>query len=184
MSYETVKPAGSICAYNAGWYTGSVALQKVAPYAASDQRVTVRWRVVPNGVVSHRIVPMRWPADTTAPGVHGEEDWCEGHTNDQCYSFLHWTTSTGSTGTARGGPYTIDLTQWHTMRSEKRGYTLRFFIDDMTTPVWTYTGNAQTLPTRPRVTVLQQECIITGCPTNRTGSEEIQVDFVSVDNAG
>lgn len=184
MSYRTSKPPLSVCSYRAGWYTGSMALKKVAPYAAVDQRVTVRWRVVPNGVTSHRIIPMRWPASVPPSGNHGEEDWCEGRSNSSCSTFLHRVNPNGTISTVRKA-YTVDLTQWHTMRAEKIGYVTRFYIDDMVTPVWTYTGTEASLPSRSRVVVFHMQCptpAAGGCPSGTTGSEEIQIDYVLVDN--
>lgn len=184
MKYEATKPAGATCNYGAGWYPAGVRLLKEAPLAAVDQRITLRWRAVSTGgVVSHRILPMRWPADLPN-NVHGEEDWCEGHEVGQCRTFLHWLNGT-VVGTATSPVYNVDLSQWHVMRMERIGYLHRFYIDDLTTPVWEYVGTEATTPTRPRILVLQQECKPVGaggCPAGTSGQEEIQVDWVVVEN--
>ncbi len=181
--YQHTRPAQvESCGHQAGWYVGGVRLVKTAPYIAVDQRVTVRWRVVPGGAQFHRIMPMRWPADLPN-NTHGEEDWCEGHRNDGCLTFLHWLNPDGSVGTVRSELYQVDLTQWHTMTAEKRGYRMRFWIDGVLR--FDYTSTELQLPSRPRVLVLQQECIrdsAGGCPTNQAATETIEVDWVRVEN--
>jgi hypothetical protein len=84
-----------------GWHSAGMSLKG---YSANDQSVTLRWRVVQypgvdaNGntaeVLSHRIIPMRWPdaglnGDANAR-YYGEEDFCEGRTNASCRSFIHY----------------------------------------------------------------------------------------------
>jgi hypothetical protein len=55
------------------------------------------------------------------------------------------------------------------------------FIDNMTTPVWTFTGNSTTLPDTLKHVVLQQECH-SSCPAGTAGSEDIQIDWITVEN--
>jgi hypothetical protein len=55
----------------------------------------------------------------------------------------------------------------------------------MSTPVWTYYGSATTLPATLKAAVLQQECPplrVGGCPTGTTGYEEIQIDWITIEN--
>jgi hypothetical protein len=47
--------------------------------------------------------------------------------------------------------------------------------------VWSYDGTPITVPDVFRRTVLQQECA-GACPTTQTGSERIEVDFVTIDD--
>jgi hypothetical protein len=175
MGYETNGACGS------GWYTGGMALSKQAPYYGIDQRITVRWRVIMRGVVSHRIIPMRWPVNASNWPMTGEEDYCEGHSNARCSTFLHYS----SRNLHVDRRYTVDLTQWHTMRFERRRYILVAYIDNMATPVWTYLGSPRTLPATKKLAVLQQECpppSAGGCPPGTAGSEEIQIDWIKIDN--
>jgi hypothetical protein len=76
----------------------------------------------------------------------------------------------------------VDLTAWHTIRTERRNHVVRVFIDNLTTPVWTYTGTATTLPDTLKHVDLQQECQASGCPAGTTGSETIQIDWITVAN--
>jgi hypothetical protein len=185
-SYEASRPAGANCPYSAGWYTGGLKLDPVAPYIANDQRVTVRYRIVSTGgVVSHHIIPMRWPTGITYSYRmnNGEEDFPETDTLTSARTFLHYVTS-GSGEQTYSPVYSVDLTQWHTMRFTQLNHTIYVYFDDMSTPAWTYTGNSTTIPDVLRTTVLQQECSHTsGCPTGTTGSEDIQIDWITVDNA-
>ncbi len=172
MRYETSGWCG------AGWYTGGLTLAKVAPYASVDQRITVRFRVVNGGVIAHRIIPMRWPTTASQPGG-GEEDYCESHDLTFCASFFH--SSWGRINKS----HIVNLTQWHTFRFERRNYVVRVWIDDMSTPVWTYYGSSTTLPATLKAAVLQQECQplrVGGCPTGKTGYEEIQIDWITIEN--
>jgi hypothetical protein len=49
--------------------------------------------------------------------------------------------------------------------------------------VWTFSGDATTLPDTLKHVVLQQECQ-SSCPSGTTGSEDIQIDWITVDNPG
>jgi hypothetical protein len=163
----------------AGWYTGGMSLDGVAPYASVDQRITVRFRVVSSGAVSHRIIPMRWPTSAPQPSG-GEEDYCESHDLAFCSTFLHY----GSGQDVRRQHF-FDLKQWHTLRFERRNFTVKVWIDDLVNPVWTYSGNATTLPATVKAAVLQQECKplwAGGCPSGTAGTEEIQVDWITIEN--
>jgi hypothetical protein len=185
-SYEASRPAGANCPYSAGWYTGGLKLNPVAPYIANDQQVTVRYRIVSTGgVVSHHIIPMRWPT-----GIHyvyrmnnGEEDFPETDTLTTARTFLHYVAN-GSGQQTYSPVYSVDMTQWHTMRFTQLKHTIYAYFDNMSTPAWTYAGNGATVPDVLRTTVLQQECNHTsGCPSGTTGSEDIQIDWIAIDNA-
>jgi hypothetical protein len=182
MAYETSGSCG------AGWYTAG--MQVKAAYGAVHQRVTVRWRVVssnPENVRSHRIIPMRWVNDPDFAWYEGEADYCEGSGLSGCSTFLHYR----DTSSAVSHSYAVDLTQWHTMRFETRPGTdasghptviLRAYIDDLASPAWTYIGSETTIPSAFRRTVLQQECRSSGCPAGTTGTEDIQIDWITIDN--
>jgi hypothetical protein len=147
-------------------------------YGGVDQRVTVRFRIVPNGVSSHRIIPMRWPTTAAWPAA-GEEDYCEGDLLTGCTTFLHY----GSSNSQVYHAYGFDLTQWHTLRTERRSHVVRIYLDNMNTPIWTYQGNATTLPDTFKRVVLQQECQ-SSCPSGTNGSEDIQIDWITIENPG
>lgn len=175
-SYESSKPAGAHCPYGAGWYTGGLTLPYTAPYSANDQRVTVRFRIVSvGGVVPHYIIPMR-RADNSEEDIFESDVLSFGHT------FLHYTG-----GRIRSDPaYSIDAAQWHTVRFTQLNHVVSVYIDDMKTPVWRYDGNSTATPsaTQWRHVLLQQECSHTGgCPKGTSGSSDIQVDWITVDNA-
>jgi hypothetical protein len=175
-SYESSKPAGVSCPYGAGWYTGGLTLPHTAPYSADNQRVTVRFRIVSaGGVVPHFIIPMR-RADNS------EEDFFESDALSDGHTFLHY-----AVGRIRSDPaYSVDVSQWHTVRFTQLNHVVSAYIDDMTTPVWVYDGDSTTTPdaTLWRHVVLQQECSHTnGCPKGTSGSSDIQIDWITVDNA-
>jgi hypothetical protein len=182
MAYE---PSGRC---GAGWYTAG--MQVKDPYGGVHQRVTVRWRVVssnPGSVRSHRIIPMRWVDDDNFEWYEGEADYCEGSALTSCSSFLHHQDASSVVDRT----YAVDLRQWHTMRFETRPGTnaqghpaviLRAYIDDLTSPTWTYVGNERTIPSAYRRTVLQQECRNSGCPAGTSGTEDIQIDWITIDN--
>jgi hypothetical protein len=159
----------------AGWYTAGLMLSKT--YAMIDQRVTVRFRVVDGGVTGHHIIPMRFPS--TAPWPQGgEEDYCEGSSRTGCSTFLHY----GDTATTQvWHHHTFDLTRWHTVRFQRLNHIVKAYIDDLTTPMWTYKGTSTTLPDTLKRVVLQQECQDSGCPDGTTGTEDIQIDWITVD---
>jgi hypothetical protein len=166
MRYETSGRCG------AGWYTAGM----YAKGADSvDQQVTLRFRVVSDGVASHRIIPMRWPSGGTWP-QDGEEDYCEGSLLSGCWTFLHY----GASNLQLSNAYTVDLSQWHTMRFERLDHVVRAYIDNLSTPVWTYTGTAVTLPDTLKHVVLHQQCQTTGCPAETAGSEDIQIDWITI----
>jgi hypothetical protein len=160
----------------AGWYTAGMKI--VRAYGTIDQRVTVRFRIVDGGVIGHHIIPMRWP-DTAPWPQGGEEDYCESSVRTGCSTFLHY----GDTASTQiWHNYVVDLTQWHTMRFERLDHVVRAYIDDLSTPVWTYKGSSTTLPDTIKRVVLQQECPSEGCPAGKTGTEDIQIDWITIDN--
>jgi hypothetical protein len=160
----------------AGWYTAGMMLDRA--FASVDQRVTVRFRVVSGGVSGHHIIPMRFPPGARWP-QGGEEDYCEGDGSSGCFTFLHY----GDTPTTQvWHRHAFDPRQWHTVRFERRDHVVKAYIDDLTTPVWTYNGSSRTLPDTKKQVVLQQECRSSGCPAGTTGTEDIQIDWIIVDN--
>lgn len=184
-SWEPATPAGASCPYGAGWYTGGMKLEPVSPYLANDQQVTVRYRIVSSGgVVSHNIIPMRWPGSNLAGHNNGEEDFLETDSLSSARTFLHYFSTSGSGQQVYSPLYSIDLTQWHTVRVTQLNHTISVYSDNLNTPTWTYNGDTTTVPDVLRTTVLQQECSHSnGCPSGTTGSEDIQIDWITVDNA-
>ncbi len=170
MSYEASGSCG------AGWYTAGLAL---SGYSSVDQRVTVRFRVVDAGVAGHFIIPMRWPDDNSSWPAGGEEDFCETDTTAGCTTFLHYSASNRQNQHS----YSVDLSQWHTLRFERLNHVVSAFIDNMTSPVWTFRGDSNTLPDTLKHVVLQQECH-SSCPSGTTGTEDIQIDWITVENPG
>jgi hypothetical protein len=166
--------AGGRC--GAGWYTAGMMLDRA--FASVDQRVTVRFRVVSGGVSGHHIIPMRFPPGARWP-QGGEEDYCEGGGSSGCHTFLHYGDKASTQVLHR---HAFDLSQWHTVRFERRNHVVKAYIDDLRTPVWTYRGSSRTLPDTKKQVVLQQECRPSGCPAGTTGTEDIQIDWITVDN--
>jgi hypothetical protein len=169
MSYEESGPCG------AGWYTAGLVL---SGYSSIDQRVTVRFRVVDDGVAGHYIIPMRWPDDGVPWPSGGEEDFCESDTAAGCATYLHY----GANNSQKQQAYSVDLTQWHTLRFERFNHRVNAYIDNLNTPVWSFQGNSTTLPDTLKHVVLQQECFAKGCPSGTTGTEDIQIDWITVDS--
>jgi hypothetical protein len=170
MRYETSGRCG------AGWYTAGMMLDRA--FASVDQRVTVRFRVVSGGVSGHHIIPMRFPPGARWP-QGGEEDYCEGDGSSGCFTFLHYGDTPRTQVLHR---HDFDVSRWHTVRFERRNHVVKAYIDDLTTPVWTYNGSSRTLPDTKKQVVLQQECRSSGCPAGTTGTEDIQIDWITVDN--
>ena len=165
-----------------GWWTAGMALDPAQVPSSNDGRITIRWRVVSNGIVSHRIIPMRWP-DGGAAGA-GEQDFCESHNNAGCYSFVHY----GSSQIYR--TYEVDLAQWHTWRFEQLDHEIRAYVDQLSNPVWTCAAstspacNSTTVLDTLRHVVLQQECAAANraCPPQSSATEQIQIDWIEVEN--
>lgn len=168
MSYEASGPCG------AGWYTGGLAL---GGHSSVDQRVTVRFRVVDDGVASHFIIPMRWPDDNASWPAGGEEDFCETDTTAGCVTYLHYSSSNRQYQHSNS----VDLSQWHTLRFERLDHVVTAFIDNVAK--WTFRGDSSTLPDTLKHVVLQQECQ-SSCPSGTTGTEDIQIDWITVENPG
>lgn len=158
-----------------GWYSGGLTL---VGFSAISQRVTTRFRIVSyGGVVGHRIIPMRWPDVVNSTTVFGgEEDYCESEANAWCSTFLHWSAFSGRDAKK----YFLDLSQWHTMTFERDGYHVTATIDGVV--MWDFTGDEVSLPSTLKHVILQQECNKFACPTGTTGSEDIQIDSITVDN--
>jgi hypothetical protein len=167
MRYESSGKCG------AGWYTAGMMVAN--QFGGNDQRLTVRFRIVRSGVSAHHVLPMRWPTQGSWPAA-GEEDYCEGDSLSACQTFLHYSSSNSQVSHA----YSFDLSQWHTLRFERRNFVMKAYIDNMSTPVWTYLGSSTTLPDTFKRTVLQQECQ-SSCPSGSSGTEEIQIDWLTID---
>jgi hypothetical protein len=160
----------------AGWYTAGMMVDRA--FGSIDQRVTVRFRVVGDGVSGHHIIPMRFPSASPWP-QGGEEDYCEGSSRTGCFTFLHY----GHKSTTQvWHRHALDLKQWRMVRFERRNHVAKAYIDDLVTPVWTYRGSSTTLPDTIKQVVLQQECQSSGCPAGTTGTEDIQIDWITIDN--
>ena len=157
----------------AAWYTGGMRLDG---FSAIDQRVTARFRIADSGVSAHYAIPMRWPDDDASWPAGGEEDYCESNVPSVCSSHLHY----GATNEQVSHAYSVDLTQWHTLSFTRLNHVVTATIDG--TVAWTYTGSSTTLPDTLKHVVLQHECQVTGCPTGTTGSSEIQIDWLTVEN--
>jgi hypothetical protein len=168
MSYQT----SGIC--GAGWYTGGLAL---SGFSSVDQRVTVRFRVLSSGgASSHLIIPMRWPDNDSSWPSGGEEDYFEGDSNAAMTTFLHY----GSSNSQVSSPdYRVDLSQWHTVQTTRLNHVVTVSIDGA---AWTYSGSKTTLPDTLKHVVLQQECQGNGCPSGTSGSQDIQIDWITVEN--
>jgi hypothetical protein len=165
MSHQSTGVCG------AGWYSGGLGL---AGFSSVDARVSVRFRVVDNGISSHFIIPMRWPDNDASWPSAGEEDYCEG-TATSCSTYLHY----GSTNAQiYHEGYLTGLDQWHTLQTVRRDHVVRMYLDGAL--VWTYTGSSTTLPDSLKHVVLQQECQ-SGCPSGSSGSEDIQIDWITIE---
>jgi phosphatidylinositol-3-phosphatase len=167
MAHETSGKCG------AAWYTAGL---KLVGFSSVDQRVSVRFRIVDNGVSGHRIIPMRWPDDGASWPAAGEEDDCEGDALTGCSTYLHYATTNQQVSHA----YVVDLSLWHTLEITRVNHTMTAVIDGSV--AWTYSGSSTTLPDTLKHVVLQQECWASGCPSGTVGSEDIQVDWIRVDN--
>ena len=170
MRYESSGRCGS------GWYTAGMQTKSSEIAPAVNQRITLRWKVVGTDldtVRSHRNIPMAWPDSDRWPS-DGEDDYCEGSDLDGCTSFIHY-----GSGGQDYHDYRVDLEQWHVMRAERSGQTLRMYIDDMVNPVWTKSYGSQ-WPATPRNVVLQQECR-SSCPSGSSGTETILIDWITVE---
>ena len=122
---------------------------------------------------------MRWPdADSWPAG--GEEDFCESDTAAGCDTFLHYSSSNRQNYHS----YSVNLSQWHTLRFERLNHVVSAYIDNLASPVWTFRGDSNTLPDTLKHVVLQQECQSASCPSGTTGTEDIQIDWITVENPG
>lgn len=176
-SWDASGPVG------AGWYQGSIAIQRalrIEPWVHRDQRITTRIRIVSvNGVLSHRNLPLRWPTTGT---TDGEEDLFE---NDGSLTgwnqFLHWGVSP-SVGTLSHAHVPVDMSQWHVLRFQRVGQEFTTWIDGVLTMQYTAT-TLQAPPTGGRTCVFQQERQATGVPpVDQTGYEDIEIDYVTIEN--
>jgi hypothetical protein len=170
-----------------GWWSAGMALNPSIVSSSNDARVTIRWRAVSTGgVVSRHIIPMRWPDGGSAG--NGEEDFCESTSTSSCRTFIHY--GGANVNSQTNHLYSVDATQWHTWRFEQLNHEIRAYVDDMANPAWTCTAttspacNSTTVMDTLRHVVLQQECAAASvqCPPQSSGTEEIQVDWITVEN--
>ena len=195
------------------WYSCTLALE-AGIETTPDARVTLRWRLEPsNGGLADQNMPLRWPNNGCWP-EGGEEDWSEGaapNYNGASAFMVYGTTCSGGGWAQIQHVYpTLDLTQWHTYRFQRRtvgtDVQVDTFIDDMTTPTWHCDSttnpacNTTTVPSAMlKHTVLQQEvpwkscpdqdeplvngvCPSTSTPSYVDGTVTFQVDWITVDN--
>jgi hypothetical protein len=179
FSYLATKPAS--CTNSPSHWTSATVYLSGSKFPAglsNNARITLRARVTDvGGVAAHRILPMRWPRAGVV--YAGEQDFCEGsELVGSCDTYLHYG-STDSTQISKSTS-SIDRSVWHTYRAEQSGTTVRFFVDNLTTPVWTYYGNTTTVPQTIKQVVLQQECE-SSCPVGTSGSETIDIDWITVE---
>jgi hypothetical protein len=175
MAYEPSGAGSAGC--GPGWYTAGLALNGAS---SVDQQVTVRFRIVRSGAASHYIIPMRWPDSDASWPTGGEEDYCEADGIAGCSSYLHY----GPDNAQVSRHHVIDLSTWHVLRTERRDGVVRIYLDDLSDPVWTHIGSAATtLPATLKHVVLQQECQ-TSCPSGTSGTEDIQIDWITVATSG
>jgi hypothetical protein len=173
MGWETSGKCG------AGWYTAGLQVRR--EYGGVDQRISLRWRLTGTNLAQLRSyinIPMRWNADPNYPWYEGESDYCEGRDITGCVTYLHYR----DTVTAISGAHDIDLTQWHTWTIEHRDNRVRIWVDGAL--IWDYQGTTITVPNAFRVTVLQQECALFGCPSRAVNgdTETIEIDWIQIDN--
>lgn len=164
-----------------GWWTAGLKLSLVP---SLDATIALRWRIVSRGVISHHVIPMRWPERDDRS--YGEQDWCESSSLTTCTSFLHY--GQGSADRQISHDYRVDMGRWHTWRVVEADSRVAVYIDNLATPVWKCDGNtspacnAETVPRTLKHVVLQQECAGIGqaCPSNHAGSEDIEIDWLTV----
>jgi hypothetical protein len=170
MAYRTSGTCG------AGWYTAGLAL---SGFSSVDQRVTLRFRVVPSGLGwhSHFNLPLRWPDIDSSWPAAGEEDFFEGNWQTGINTYLHYGTGNSQISSPN---YSTDVTAWHTVQFTRQAHVVTVAVDGVT--LWIYGGSASTLPDTLKHVVLQQECSGLGCPSGTSGTEDIQVDWITVEN--
>ena len=170
MYWESSSTAGKC---GAGWYTGGLTMGTTN--SSVSQRITLRFRVLQSGgAVGHRIIPMRSPDGGNDAG--GEEDYCESSVITYCSTFLHWKNNSGRDNKK----YFRSLANWHTFQVTRNAYRVTVMIDGHL--AWDFQGNSTSLPPTRHHVVLQQECLKTGCPITHTGMEDIQIDWIRVEN--
>ena len=134
---------------------------------------------------------MRWPLTGTQPAA-GEENYLESDpvlappvgVMQQPYAFFHFGSGAQSVRYVNFDVLDwpmVDFSQWHTYRVERRNHQIRIWIDDLTTPVVQQQWSSWELPDTQKVPVFQQENANYVPPAGTTGSEEIQIDWITVD---
>lgn len=156
----------------AAWYTGGASLGD--RYGGRFQSIAIRYKVVSDGVQSHRNIPMRWVDDPAYESYEGESDYNEGSSLTSVSTFLHYGPDEQVWKT-----YPVAVTTWHRWRFVHRpDRRIRVFLDGKLR--WDYQGTATTVPDAFRRVVLQQEVSSSHVPTSTRGSEKILVDSIKV----
>jgi hypothetical protein len=156
----------------ANWYTGGAMLDE--KYGGRFQSIDIRYKVVSNGVLSHRNIPMRWVDDPAYEWYEGESNYNEGSSLTRVSTFLHY-----GRNDQESESYSVDLTRWHRWRFVHRpDRRIRVFLDGKLK--WDYRGTAVTVPDAFRRVVLQQEVSGGNPPTSESGSEQILVDHLRI----
>ena len=194
QKYEASGPARNwyYGSNGAGWYQGTIYAPAPGPWNSIDHRTTFRMRILStNGITSHRNLPLRWPLTGTQPAA-GEENYLESDpvlappvgSMQQPYAFFHFGSGAQSVRYVNFDVLDwpmVDFSQWHTYRVERRNHQIRIWIDDLTTPVVQQQWSSWELPDTQKVPVFQQENANYVPPAGTTGSEEIQIDWITVD---
>lgn len=192
-SYDASGPNG------AAWYTGGFSIKgstcggtSTGPfgYSANNSEMTVRMRVVETGTAAagHRNI-IFWP-DAATGGTdyakYGEEDMIESDVGlNNASLFLHYLNGTTPAQVAWTYPSaSLDLSTWHTYRFVNLNGVISIYIDDMTTPIHTYTCTSTTCPVSTKHWVLQQQMHNpNGTPPASSASEDWQVSSIVIDKA-
>jgi hypothetical protein len=156
----------------AAWYTGGAMLKE--KFGGRYQSIVVRYKVVRQGVRSHRNIPIRWVDDPDYEWYEGETNFNEGASLRKVSTFLHYDEDDQVTESHRA-----NMTKWHRWRFVHRpDRRIRVFRDGKL--VWDYQGTAETVPDAFRRIVLQQEVASGHPPTGRKGRERILIDYMKV----
>lgn len=178
----------------AQWYTGGFSMLGSNcgqappaggyPYSGINSRITVRMRLVETGTdaMGHRNV-LCWP--DVGNRTYGEADmWESQRALNSAGLFVHYGEGTSDSRVTWTYPTTWNWTDWHTYRFERKSYTVKIYIDDMATPIHTYTGDSTTLPDNLVHWVLQQQMHNpTGTPAPSTDQEDWQIASINIARA-
>jgi PKD repeat protein len=175
------------------WYTGAVSIHGGTcgsnppwPFSTQDSRITLRMRLVSVGTRAngHRNV-LNWP-DNGIYTSGGEEDmWESDVAYNNASTFLHYGSPSNPKQIAHTHPTgDVDWANWHTYRFQRVGNVVKIYVDDMSTPIYTYTGDSTTLPGGPHHWVIQQQMHTPGgTPAPNGDSEDWQISSVVIEKA-